>query len=168
MGCGEVLTIPTNNRSNTVLSTLSVDLKNSNTELSTLITTQTKHDKVTADLNSKITVLSNQISTLELQLQTTKSEISALETSNTELKALFIQKDEPDDMPEYKLTESEKLIGIMVKNGMVASNGEGKRMISQGGVRLDKEKVEDIHSTIEAGENMVLKVGKRKFLRIIK
>ena len=74
-------------------STLSVDLKNANTELSTLKTTQTKHDKVTADLNSKITVLSNQISTLELQLQTTKSEISALETSNTELKALFIQKD---------------------------------------------------------------------------
>ena len=74
-------------------STLSVDLRNANTELSTLKTTQTKHDKVTADLNSKITVLSNQISTLELQLQTTKSEISALETSNTELKALFIQKD---------------------------------------------------------------------------
>lgn len=74
-------------------STLSVDLRNANTELRTLKTTQTKHDKVTADLNSKITVLSNQISTLELQLRTTKSEISALEISNTELKALFIQKD---------------------------------------------------------------------------
>ena len=74
-------------------STLSVDLRNANTELSTLKTTQTKHDKVTADLNSKITVLSNQISTLELQLQTTKSEISVLEITNTELKALFIQKD---------------------------------------------------------------------------
>ena len=77
----------------TAISTLSGDLWSANTELSTLKTTQTKHDKVTADLNSKITVLSNQISTLELQLQTTKSEISALETSNTELKALFIQKD---------------------------------------------------------------------------
>ena len=77
----------------TNISTLSVDLKNANTELITLKTTQTKHDKVTADLNSKITVLSNQISTLELQLRTTKSEISALEISNTELKALFIQKD---------------------------------------------------------------------------
>ena len=89
-------------------------------------------------------------------------------TAEKEFDALFIQKDEPDDMPEYKLEEPEKLIGIMVKNGMVASNGEGKRMISQGGVRLDKEKVDDIHSTIEPGENMVLKVGKRKFLRIIK
>ena len=89
-------------------------------------------------------------------------------TAEKEFDALFIQKDEPDDMPEYKLAEPEKLIGIMVKNGMVASNGEGKRMISQGGVRLDKEKVDDIHTTIEPGENMVLKVGKRKFLRIIK
>ena len=74
-------------------STLSVDLKNANTELISLKTTQTKHDKVTANLNSKITVLSNQISTLELQLQTTKSEISALKINKTELKALFIQKD---------------------------------------------------------------------------
>ena len=89
-------------------------------------------------------------------------------TAEKEFDALFIQKDEPDDMPEYKLTESEKLIGIMVKNGMVASNGEGKRMITQGGVRIDKEKVDDIHSTIEPGKNVVLKVGKRKFLRIIK
>jgi len=82
--------------------------------------------------------------------------------------ALFIQKDEPEDMPEYRLKESEKLIGIMVKNGMVASNGEGKRMITQGGVRLDREKVDDIHLTIEPINNVVLKVGKRKFLRIIK
>ena len=89
-------------------------------------------------------------------------------TAEEEFDALFIQKDEPDDMLEYKLSKSEKLIGIMVKNGMVSSNGEGKRMISQGAVRLDKEKVDDIHSIIEAGKNVVLKVGKRKFLRIIK
>ena len=89
-------------------------------------------------------------------------------TAEKEFDALFIQKDEPDDMPEYRLAESEKLIGIMVKNGMVTSNGEGKRMITQGGVRIDKEKVDDIHSTIEPGKNVVLKVGKRKFLRIIK
>ena len=89
-------------------------------------------------------------------------------TAEKEFDALFIQKDEPDDMPEYKLAEPEKIIGIMVENGMVASNGEGKRLISQGGVRLDREKVDDIHLTIEPGKNMVLKVGKRKFLRIIK
>ena len=69
-------------------------------------------------------------------------------TAEKEYDALFIQKDEPDDMPEYTLTESEKLIAIMVKNGMVASNGEGKRMMTQGGVRIDKEKVGDIHSVI--------------------
>ena len=74
-------------------STLSVDLKDANTELRTLKTTQTKHDKVTKELNNEITFLSNQISTLELQLQNTKSEIRALEIINTDLKALFIQKD---------------------------------------------------------------------------
>ena len=55
----------------------------------------------------------------------------------------------------------------MIENGMVGSNGEGRRMISQGGVRINKEKVEDIHTTIEPGTSMVIKVGKRKFLKII-
>ena len=88
-------------------------------------------------------------------------------SAEKEFDALFIKKDEPEDMPEYVITTSEKLISIMVKNGMVSSNGEGKRMISQGGVRLDKEKVDDIHCMVEPG-NVVLKVGKRKFLRITK
>ena len=129
--------------------------------------------------NDKLTAIENDLENgnsnprdlkreLARELVTLYHDNDAALTAEKEFDALFIQKDEPDDMPEYKLTESEKLIGIMVKNGMVASNGEGKRMISQGGVRLDKEKVDDIHSTIEPGKNVVLKVGKRKFLRIIK
>ena len=51
---------------------------------------------------------------------------------------------------------------------MVASNGEARRMIVQGGVRINKEKVEDIHTTLESGVEMGIKVGKRKFLRITK
>ena len=133
--------------------------------------TEIPNDKLTAienDLENGISNPRDLKRELARELVALYHDNDAALTAEKEFDALFIQKDEPDDMPEYKLTESEKLIGIMVKNGMVASNGEGKRMISQGGVRLDKEKVDDIHSTIEPGKNVVLKVGKRKFLRIIK
>ena len=133
--------------------------------------TEISNDKLTAienDLENGISNPRDLKRELARELVSLYHDKDAALTAEKEFDALFIQKDEPDDMPEYKLAESEKLIGIMVKNGMVASNGEGKRMISQGGVRLDKEKVDDIHSTIEPGKNVVLKVGKRKFLRIIK
>ena len=133
--------------------------------------TEIPTDKLTAienDLENGISNPRDLKRELARELVTLYHDNDAALKAEQEFDALFIQKDEPDDMPEYKLAESEKLIGIMVKNGMVASNGEGKRMISQGGVRLDKEKVDDIHSTIEPGKNVVLKVGKRKFLRIIK
>ena len=39
-------------------------------------------------------------------------------------------------------------------------------MIAQDGVKINKEKVEDIHTTIEPGTAMVIKVGKRKFLKV--
>ena len=71
-------------------------------------------------------------------------------------------------MPEYQLSESEKLVSVMKENEMVESNGEARRMITQGGVRINKDKVEDIHTMLEPGQEMVIKVGKRKFLRIIK
>ena len=84
-----------------------------------------------------------------------------------EFDALFIKKDIPEDMLEYKLLNSEKLIDVMVKNKLVSSNGEAKRMIKQGGVSLDKEKINDINIILKMGSKMVLKVGKRKFLRVV-
>ena len=133
--------------------------------------TEIPNDKLTAienDLENGVSNPRDLKRELARELVSLYHDNDAALTAEKEFDALFIQKDEPDDMPEYKLIESEKLIGIMVKNEMVASNGEGKRMITQGGVRIDKEKVDDIHSTIEPGQNVVLKVGKRKFLRIIK
>ena len=91
----------------------------------------------------------------------------AAETAENDFDALFIAKDEPDDMPEYKLSAPEKLVSVMVDNNLVSSNGEGRRLISQGGVKINKKKVDDIHTTLRTGEELVIKVGKRKFLRII-
>ena len=82
--------------------------------------------------------------------------------------ALFISKDVPEDIPEYKLINPEKLISILKINSIVESNGEARRMIAQGAVKINKEKIKDAHYIVEPSENLVIKVGKRKFLRIVK
>ncbi len=80
---------------------------------------------------------------------------------------LFIKKDIPDDIPEIQIQSEMKLIEVMVKNNMVSSNGDAKRMIKQGAVKLNDEKIDDIHLMVSSGNNIILKVGKRKFLKII-
>jgi tyrosyl-tRNA synthetase len=83
-----------------------------------------------------------------------------------EFDALFIKKDTPDDIPEYTLSSVKSLVSIMVDNNLVSSNGDAKRMIKQGAVKLDDDKVSDIFLEISPDSERVLKVGKRKFLRI--
>ena len=80
---------------------------------------------------------------------------------------LFISKTIPDDIPECTLSEPTRLIDIMVSNNLVASNGEAKRMIKQGAVKLNDEKIDDGFISIEPGNDNILKVGKRRFLKII-
>jgi len=80
---------------------------------------------------------------------------------------LFIKKSIPDDIIEYKVNKPEKLVHIMLGNNLIKSNGDAKRMIKQGAVKLNGKKVLDPLLVIKSGEKYTLKVGKRKFLRII-
>jgi tyrosyl-tRNA synthetase len=81
-----------------------------------------------------------------------------------------IKKEIPDDMPVYDLPlgEPQKLVQFISSIGFAPSNGEARRLVQQGGVSLNGETVTDIQYEIElsAGEEMVLKVGKRKFGRL--
>ena len=97
---------------------------------------------------------------------TRMNDADAAQKAESDFDALFIKKDIPDDIPEYSLSNAETLISIMVGNNLVSSNGDAKRMIKQGAVKLDNEKVSDMSLEISPGSEAVLKVGKRKFLRI--
>ena len=75
----------------------------------------------------------------------------------------------PDEMPESTLEcDDGKLgIGYILKGaGLVASTGEAFRMIKQGAVRIDGERVEDRGLTVDAGTTHVYQVGKRRFARV--
>lgn len=79
----------------------------------------------------------------------------------------IINKQVPDDAPvfEYPAGEELRLLNIIGDTKFSPSNGETKRMMKQGGISLDDEKITDMnfHLTLKSGEEVVLKVGKRKY-----
>ena len=86
-----------------------------------------------------------------------------------EFEARFKQGVLPDDMPEVTVTSMNGHIGIaqMLKQaGLVDSTSEALRMIDQGGVKLDGEKISDKALQLSKGSVLVAQVGKRRFGRI--
>jgi tyrosyl-tRNA synthetase len=80
--------------------------------------------------------------------------------------ARFQQGQMPDDIPEKTLETDGEGIGIaaaLSQCGLTSSNSEAFRMIKQGGVRIDGEKISDRSLVLEPGFSGVLQVGKRKF-----
>lgn len=93
----------------------------------------------------------------------------AAEAAEERFKLVFSKGDIPEDIPEYKVSEpSVFLPKLLVEAGLVSSASEGRRMIQQGGVKIDGEKIEDDNATIEVKDGSVVQVGKRKFARLIK
>ncbi len=89
-----------------------------------------------------------------------------------EFKNIFQKGDMPSEMPEYDLSGETgpegrinivKLLGL---TGLVSSSSEARRMIEQGAVKIDGEKISDYNLTLIPENGSVLQVGKRKFARL--
>src|SRR5579859_6204082 len=75
----------------------------------------------------------------------------------------------PEDMPELSVTVETGGIGIaalLKQCDLTASTSEANRMLEQGGVKVDGEKVSDRGLKLKPGASYVLQVGKRKFARV--
>ncbi len=75
----------------------------------------------------------------------------------------------PDEMPELKLNAPEGDLGIanLLKDaGLVNSTSDGMRMIRQGAVKIDGERIEDTRLRMKSGTEHVYQVGKRRFARV--
>ena len=75
----------------------------------------------------------------------------------------------PDDMPEIDLPAQDGRLGIAIllkQSGLVGSTSEAFRMIKQGAVRCDGERIEDKDLAIAPGNKHVIQVGKRRFARV--
>jgi tyrosyl-tRNA synthetase len=93
---------------------------------------------------------------------------AAAEHALSDFEARFKQNALPEDMPEVTLSgESEWPIARVLKEaGLTASTSEALRMIDQGGVKADGEKLSDRNLRLRKGSSLVLQVGKRKFARV--
>lgn len=81
-----------------------------------------------------------------------------------------IKKEIPDDIPEIKLDAgSYGLVGLIRDHGLAPSASEARRLVQQGGVSVDGETVNDASTeiTVSAGTSIILKVGKRRFAKIV-
>lgn len=81
----------------------------------------------------------------------------------------FQKGDTPDDIPEHALSGPVNIVDLIHELGMVSSKSDGRRQIQAGAVRLDDEKVADRDALVEvpAAGSIVLRVGKKKFVRLV-
>ncbi len=81
----------------------------------------------------------------------------------------FSQGAMPDEMPQLELTSGGQPMGIahvLKAANLTASTSEAMRLIEQGGIKIDGERVEDRAMQLVSGRSFVLQVGKRKFARV--
>ena len=94
---------------------------------------------------------------------------AAAEDALADFEARFKQGAIPDDIQEVALQAVEgglPVVQVLRLSGLTASTSEAMRMIAQGGVKIDGEKVADKEVVIPVGASHVLQVGKRKFARV--
>ena len=92
-------------------------------------------------------------------------------------RAIFANKTNTDNMPSTTLTEADfadgeiGILDLMKKCGLIPSNGEGRRLIQQGGVSVDDEKVTDVYAKVAKSDfekgYVVIKKGKKVYHKAI-
>ncbi|GAE34163.1 tyrosine--tRNA ligase [Halalkalibacter akibai] len=94
----------------------------------------------------------------------------AAEEAITYFQTVFQKRSLPTDIPEVTW-EGESpiwIVDLLVELKLQNSKGEARRMIQNGGVKINEEKVEDVQLQVEIEDGLILQVGKRKFIKVNK
>ena len=92
--------------------------------------------------------------------------------AQTAAKALFAGGADDSNMPTTEVEQSDledgkiTVLSLMIKAGMIKSNGEGRRLIQQGGISVNDEKITDVFTAVTADElkdSVIVKKGKKVF-----
>ncbi|MGO4499370.1 tyrosine--tRNA ligase [Paenibacillus sp. 2RAB27] len=98
--------------------------------------------------------------------------VEAAEEAEKHFITVFQQRALPDDIEEVNLDSSHleagsmSIIKLLVSLSLQSSNGEARRSVEQGAVKINEQKLTDIHAQITPVDGDILQVGKRKFVRI--
>jgi tyrosyl-tRNA synthetase len=88
-------------------------------------------------------------------------------SAEAEFNAIFREGKTPDEVQVKAFKEKQKnIVDILFEGGLAPSKSEARRLIAQGGVRINEEVVKDDKAVIDLGTEKVVNVGKRKFLRV--
>jgi len=88
------------------------------------------------------------------------------EKAEVHFNTVVVGKGIPDEIPVYEMDSEDLIVNVIFSSGLLKSKGEARRMIKQGAVRLDDKKIDDIQASISPGDEQILKVGKRRFLKV--
>lgn len=95
--------------------------------------------------------------------------LEAAEKAEEEFDNIFVKKGLPDKIEEIKFDNVREMniIDLIVEVKFADSKGEARRLLQQGGVTIDGEKISDLQDMVKFDSDKILKVGKRKFIKII-
>jgi len=130
--------------------------------------------------NQKLTELKSQLSDGNVNPRDIKRELArtlvtmyhnkdAAEIAQVEFDNIFINKGLPDEIEEFNIGDKKdiNILDLIILVNFAPSKGEARRLLTQGGVSIDGEKISDVQSSISVKTGMILKVGKRKFIKLI-
>lgn len=93
------------------------------------------------------------------------------ENAQAEFIRMFQQKELPDDIPNYTPSETVRqtpnIIAIMLEAGLANSKNDARRLVEQGAVKAGDEKVSSPEENVHLCNDLVIRAGKRKFIRIL-
>jgi tyrosyl-tRNA synthetase len=92
----------------------------------------------------------------------------AARAAEQEFLGVFSRRDQlPDDVPDISVPPwPVRILDVILSAKLAPSNSEARRLMQQGGVTLDGERVSDPNAQVLAKDGAILKVGKRRFARL--
>ncbi|MDP2364930.1 MAG: tyrosine--tRNA ligase [Ignavibacteria bacterium] len=130
--------------------------------------------------NQKLAELKSQLSDGNVNPRDIKRELARIlvtmyhnqksaEIAQQEFDNIFINKGLPDEVEEFNVGDNKEIniLDLIILVDFAPSKGEARRLVTQGGVSIDGEKISDLQYTVSVKEGMIFKVGKRKFIKLI-
>ncbi len=105
---------------------------------------------------------------LARELVTLYHDEEAAKMAEKEFIEVFANKGTPEDIELVKMDKDKwNIVNLIAETGLTNSKSEARRLVEGGGARVNGEKVEEITEEIDIKEEILLQVGKRKFLKVV-
>lgn len=89
------------------------------------------------------------------------------EAARDRFEAVFARGAVPDEMPSFSASSSIRMLDLLTSSGLARTRTEGRRLLGQGAVSLDGDRVLQDVDVVAPPDGVVLRVGKRRFLRVL-